>query len=90
VSLHVSIAGGRKTMGFYAGYALSLYGRAQDRMSHVLVDEKFEKGINFYYPSKNENDFLLIEKIKPSVFLKDAQVWLAQNSICTYERCSKR
>jgi CRISPR-associated protein (TIGR02584 family) len=35
----MSIAGGRKTMGFYAGYALSLYGRAQDRMSHVLVEE---------------------------------------------------
>ena len=36
-SLHVSIAGGRKTMGFYVGYALSLFGRAQDRLSHVLV-----------------------------------------------------
>lgn len=42
VSLHVSIAGGRKTMGFYAGYALSLYGRAQDSISHVLVDERYE------------------------------------------------
>lgn len=30
-ALHVSIAGGRKTMGFYLGYALSLYGRPQDR-----------------------------------------------------------
>lgn len=40
VSLHVSIAGGRKTMGFYAGYALSLYGRLQDQLSHVLVSEK--------------------------------------------------
>jgi CRISPR-associated protein (TIGR02584 family) len=36
-SLHVSIAGGRKAMGFYVGYALSLFGRAQDRLSHVLV-----------------------------------------------------
>ena len=36
-SLHVSIAGGRKTMGFYVGYALSLFGREQDRLSHVLV-----------------------------------------------------
>ncbi|MEN8168228.1 MAG: CRISPR-associated ring nuclease Csm6, partial [Pseudomonadota bacterium] len=35
--LHVSIAGGRKTMGFYLGYALSLFGRPQDRLSHVLV-----------------------------------------------------
>lgn len=41
-SLHVSIAGGRKTMGYYLGYALSLYGREQDRLSHVLVSEPFE------------------------------------------------
>jgi CRISPR-associated protein (TIGR02584 family) len=26
-SVHVSMAGGRKTMGFYVGYALSLFGR---------------------------------------------------------------
>ena len=78
VSLHISIAGGRKTMGFYAGYALSLYGRAQDRMSHVLVDEKFEKGINFYYPSKNENDFIIDRENKTIGLSKDAQVWLAQ------------
>ncbi len=36
-ALHVSMAGGRKTMGYYAGYALSLFGRQQDRLSHVLV-----------------------------------------------------
>ncbi|NDP40793.1 MAG: TIGR02584 family CRISPR-associated protein [Rhodoferax sp.] len=35
-ALHVSIAGGRKTMGFYLGYALSLYGRPQDRLSPGL------------------------------------------------------
>jgi CRISPR-associated protein (TIGR02584 family) len=28
--------GERKTMGFYVGYALSLFGRAQDRLSHVI------------------------------------------------------
>jgi CRISPR-associated protein (TIGR02584 family) len=39
-SLHVSIAGGRKTMGFYLGYALSLFGRPQDRLSHVLVSAR--------------------------------------------------
>ena len=50
VSLHVSIAGGRKTMGFYLGYALSLFGRAQDRLSHVLVAPSFESLPEFYYP----------------------------------------
>lgn len=50
-ALHVSIAGGRKTMGFYLGYALSLYGRPQDRLSHVLVSEPFENSIDFFYPT---------------------------------------
>ncbi len=50
-ALHVSIAGGRKTMGFYAGYALSLYGRSQDRLSHVLVSADYESHPQFYYPT---------------------------------------
>jgi CRISPR-associated protein (TIGR02584 family) len=50
-ALHVSIAGGRKTMGFYLGYALSLFGRPQDRLSHVLVSDPFESTWNFFYPS---------------------------------------
>lgn len=50
-ALHVSLAGGRKTMGYYLGYALSLYGRAQDRLSHVLVSEPFESSWNFFYPT---------------------------------------
>lgn len=51
VSLHVTIAGGRKTMGFYIGYALSLFGRLQDQLSHVLVSPPFESLADFYYPS---------------------------------------
>lgn len=50
-ALHVSIAGGRKTMGFYAGYALSLFGREQDRLSHVLVSAPFESSWDFFYPT---------------------------------------
>lgn len=50
-ALHVSIAGGRKTMGFFLGYALSLYGRAQDRLSHVLVSSPFENSLDFFYPT---------------------------------------
>lgn len=48
--LHVSIAGGRKSMGFFAGYALSLFGRSQDRLSHVLVNDPFESLPDFYFP----------------------------------------
>lgn len=49
--LHASIAGGRKTMGYYLGYALSLFGRPQDRLSHVLVSEPFEATWEFFYPT---------------------------------------
>lgn len=50
-ALHVSIAGGRKTLGYYAGYALSLFGRPQDCLSHVLVSEPFESTWDFFYPT---------------------------------------
>lgn len=49
--LHVSLAGGRKTLGFFAGYALSLFGREQDRLSHVLVQSPFESHPGFFYPT---------------------------------------
>ena len=53
-AIHASIAGGRKTMGFYLGYALSLFGRPQDRLSHVLVSSPFESNPNFFYPAPAE------------------------------------
>lgn len=49
-AIHASIAGGRKTMGFFLGYAMSLCGRPQDRLSHVLVSEHFESHRDFFYP----------------------------------------
>jgi CRISPR-associated protein (TIGR02584 family) len=57
VALHVSIAGGRKTMGFYAGYALSMFGRDQDRLSHVLVQEEYEGEPEFFFPTKVTDTF---------------------------------
>lgn len=49
-ALHVSIAGGRNTLGFYLGYALSMFGRPQDRLSHVMVPSAFQSNEAFYYP----------------------------------------
>lgn len=51
-AIHASIAGGRKTMGFYLGYALSLFGRSQDRLSHVLVSAPFEGNRAFFFPPR--------------------------------------
>jgi CRISPR-associated protein (TIGR02584 family) len=75
--LHVSMAGGRKTMGFYAAYGLSIYGRRQDRLSHVLVSSPFEGHTEFYYPTRESYViYQRNEKDKP-LDTKNAEVTLA-------------
>ena len=76
-ALHVSIAGGRKTMGFYLGYALSLFGRPQDRLSHVLVDEPYERCPDFFYPTPRSALIRTSEPDSRSVDARDAKVTLA-------------
>ena len=49
--LHMSISGGRKTMSFYGGYALTVYGREQDILSHVLVSDGYEFNPDYFYPT---------------------------------------
>ena len=75
-ALHVSLAGGRKTMGFYLGYALSMFGRAQDRLSHVLVSEPFEQSLDFFYPTP----YSRVVEVRPNVLADTAlaQVSLAE------------
>jgi len=73
-ALHASIAGGRKTMGFYLGYALSLFGRPQDRLSHVLVSAPYESNLEFFYPTPysteiKTRDDQLIDPAKAQVTL---------------------
>jgi hypothetical protein len=50
--LHCSLAGGRKTQSVSLGFALQLYGRPQDTLLHVLVDEAFEALPDFFYPTR--------------------------------------
>lgn len=77
-ALHVSIAGGRKTMGFYLGYALSLFGRTQDRLSHVLVSAPFESHPLFYYPTPYESVIHTNDRVQLSLDCRKAQVTLAE------------
>ena len=58
ISIHASLAGGRKTMTFYLGYAMSLFARHEDCLSHVLVSEAFESQPDFFYPTPKPNSFL--------------------------------
>ncbi|GAL02430.1 CRISPR-associated protein NE0113 [Photobacterium aphoticum] len=54
-AIHASIAGGRKTMAFYMGYAMSLLGREQDALSHVFVNDEFEFVPDFYFPTQGDH-----------------------------------
>ena len=56
--LHASIAGGRKTMGFYIGLAMQFYGRPGDTLSHVLINPELENR-EFFYPPPNGADVVL-------------------------------
>ncbi len=75
-ALHVSIAGGRKTMGFFLGYALSLYGREQDSLSHVLVSEGFENQDSFFYPKPYS--YIITGKDGKPLDAKEGKVMLAE------------
>ncbi|WP_305908205.1 CRISPR-associated ring nuclease Csm6 [Methylomarinum sp. Ch1-1] len=75
--LHVSIAGGRKTMGFYAGYALSLYGRDQDRLSHVLVSAHYESHPQFFYPTPYSQTIYTNDRSNKPLDTRQADVMLA-------------
>lgn len=48
----VSISGGRKSMSYLAGVAMTLVGRPQDRLVHVLLAEpRLERAVpTFYFP----------------------------------------
>lgn len=74
--IHASIAGGRKTMGFYLGYAMSLYGRAQDRLSHVLVSAPFESHPEFYYPTPTTRVITSLDRAQDALDCSQARVWL--------------
>lgn len=77
-AVHVSLAGGRKTMGYYLGYALSLYGHPQDRLSHVLVSAPFESHPEFYYPSREQRVIQTRDAKPRPLDCRDALVELAE------------
>lgn len=77
-AVHVSLAGGRKTMGYYLGYALSLYGRPQDSLSHVLVSAPFESHPEFYYPTREQRVIQTRDAKPRPLDCRDARVELAE------------
>lgn len=80
--LHASLAGGRKSMGFYLGMAMQLLARPQDELSHILVNPPFDNMRDFYYPPK-EPRLLRSEfggKILQEVSSSEARLELARLS----------
>jgi len=75
-SIHASIAGGRKTMGFYLGYAMSLFGRSQDTLSHVLVTEPYESLPDFFFPTRAKE--IIYTRDGRPLDASQARVWLAE------------
>ncbi len=74
--IHASIAGGRKTMGFFLGYAMSLWGRQQDRLSHVLVSSPYESRAEFFYPTPKPHVIAAKERGQDPLDASKARVWL--------------
>lgn len=61
--IHASLAGGRKTMSYYLGQAMNIFGRPNDKLSHVLLKSDYELNIsNFFFPYQPE---ALLTKDKP-------------------------
>lgn len=61
-NVYCSISGGRKTMSVHLAAALSLFGRENDKLLHVLTSEEYEfKG--FYPLSKKEDKALELSEI---------------------------
>ncbi len=76
-----SIAGGRKTMSFYLGAAMGLFGRPRDRLYHVLVTPEFESHHDFFWKpgidrTLEAKDFITGKTKK--INTKDAEIILAE------------
>lgn len=70
LAIHCSIAGGRKTMGLAAGYAMSLFGRPQDRLSHVLASKGLEDSKKFFPEPDSVGQRVILVDI-PFIRLRD-------------------
>lgn len=83
IRLHCSIAGGRKTMSVAMAYALSLFGRKDDKLSHVLVSKDFENSKKFYPENKAEDKQVVLANV-PFVRLREKLPLLKEYPRATY------
>ena len=73
------LAGGRKAMSFYMGYAMSLLGRSDDDLCHVLVSPMFESSEDFWWKPKKPRIIQVGPKDqKQSLSTEEATIDVAQ------------
>jgi CRISPR-associated protein (TIGR02584 family) len=65
--LHVSMAGGRKTMSSYSQAAVSFFAEANDELTHSLVEpSSLEYSPDFFWPQQQEQDINVSKRPPPS------------------------
>ncbi|MBV1868710.1 MAG: TIGR02584 family CRISPR-associated protein [Marinosulfonomonas sp.] len=84
--IHMSLAGGRKSMSSYDHTAMMYFGRVQDELSHVLVDpthlegcgDKYENGglvsRGFWWPGQPETEVSNREGVRFPTSVESARV----------------
>lgn len=77
-TVHASMAGGRKTMGYFLAAAMQFFGRPQDRLYHVLVDPVFESIREFRYPGPKKGTLILEDRQGKKCDTYNAKVELAE------------
>jgi len=81
IILYCSISGGRKTMSVDLAFALTLFGRARDKLYHVLVDSKVEYNKDFWFP-RNRDELKLLEiSVLPYIKLRTLLGDFTQNKL---------
>lgn len=74
-----SIAGGRKTMSYLMGSTMSILGRDDDELTHVLVDPRYERldrsSPKFFYPTRESQ--LLLNADREEIDARDAKIDLS-------------
>lgn len=87
--LHCSLAGGRKTMSAAIAIAMTMFGRREDTLTHVLVSKEFEQSKKFFPETPEEvNQITLCEF--PYVRLRDKLSWFRMTPTVSYADLVRR
>lgn len=61
--IHCSLSGGRKTMSFFMGMALSFFGRSDDKLWHIVASKDLESSGKYFPETRAEIKSLTLSEI---------------------------